>query len=124
WIEIKDGLSWLWHNHLIRFMALVTGGLIISSIGYSLIIIVIAQSQHASSFTIGLLFASGGAGSIVGALLVAPLQKRFGFARVMIASTWIWAFSWLLFAFTFNTLLLAVASGLNYIIVPIFLVSQ
>jgi MFS family permease len=124
WLEIKDGLSWLWHHHLIRFMALVTGGLIISSIGYSLIIIVIAQSQHASSFTIGLLFASGGVGSIIGALLVAPLQKRFGFARVMITSTWIWAFSWLLFAFTFNTLLLAIASGLNYIIVPIFLVSQ
>jgi len=124
WIEIKDGLSWLWHHHLIRFMALVTGGLIISSIGYSLIIIVIAQSQHASSFTIGLLFASGGAGSIVGALLVAPLQKRLGFARLMIASTWIWVFTWLIFAFAFNTLLLALMSGLNYIIVPIFLVSQ
>ncbi len=124
WIEVKDGLSWLWHHHLMRFTALVTGGLIISSIGYTLIVIVIAQSQHASSFTIGLLFASGGAGSVVGAFLVAPLQKRFGFARVMIVSTWIWALSWLLFAFAFNPLLLGIANGLGYTIVPIYMVSQ
>ncbi len=124
WIEVKDGLSWLWHHHLIRFTALVTGGLIISSIGYSLIIIIIAQSQHANSFTIGLLFASGGVGSIVGAFLVAPLQRRFGFARVMIASTWIWALSWLLFAFAYNPILLGIASGLSYTIVPIYMVSQ
>ena len=124
WIEVKDGLSWLWHHHLLRFTALVTGGLIISSIGYTLIVIIIAQSQHASSFTIGLLFASGGAGSMVGAFLVAPLQKRFGFARVMIASTWIWALSWLLFAFAYNPLLLGIANGLSYTIVPIYMVSQ
>ncbi|MBV9712519.1 MAG: MFS transporter [Ktedonobacteraceae bacterium] len=124
WIEVKDGLSWLWHHHLLRFTALVTGGLIISSIGYTLIVIIIAQSQHASSFTIGLLFASGGAGSMVGAFLVAPLQKRFGFGRVMIASTWIWALSWLLFAFAYNPLLLGIANGLSYTIVPIYMVSQ
>jgi MFS family permease len=124
WIEVKDGLIWLWHHKLIRFTALVTGGLVISSIGYTLIVIIIAQSQHASSFTIGLLFASGGAGSVVGAFLVAPLQKRFGFARVMIASTWIWALSWLLFAFAFNPLLLGIANGLSYTIVPIYMVSQ
>ncbi len=124
WIEVRDGLSWLWHHRLIRFTALVTGGLVISSIGYTLIVIIIAQSQHASSFTIGLLFASGGAGSVIGAFLVAPLMKRFGFAYVMIASTWIWALSWLLFAFAFNPLLLGIANGLSYTIVPIFLVSQ
>ena len=124
WIEVKDGLIWLWHQKLIRFMALVTGGLVISSIGYTLIVIIIAQSQHASSFTIGLLFASGGAGSLIGAFLVAPLQKRFGFARVMIASTWIWALSWLLFAFAFNPLLLGIANAVGYTIVPIFMVSQ
>ncbi len=124
WIEIQDGLSWLWQHQLIRFMALVTGGLVISSIGYSLIIIIIAQSQHASSFVIGLIFASGGIGSIIGAFLTAPLQRRFGFARVMIAATWLWAFSWLLFILAFNPLILALASGLNYIAVPIYLVSQ
>jgi MFS family permease len=124
WIEVKEGLSWLWHQHLIRFTAIVTGGMIISSIGYTLIVIVIAQSMHASSFIIGLFFASGGAGSVVGAFLIAPLQKRFDFGRVMIASIWIWALSWLLFAFAFNPLLLGIANGLNYIIVTIFLVSQ
>ena len=124
WIEIKEGLTWLWGQQLIFFIALVTGGLIVSSIGYTLIVIVLAQSQHASSFTIGLIFASGGAGSVVGALFASSIQRRFGFARVMIGATWIWALSWLLFAFAFNPLLIGIANGLSYTIVPIFMVSQ
>src|SRR6266516_221652 len=124
WIEVKEGLAWLWQHELIRFTAIVTGGLITSSIGYVLIVVVMAQSQHASSFTIGLIFASGGAGSVVGALLASPIQKRFGFARVMIGATWIWARSWLLFVFAYNPLLLGIANGLGYTIVPIFMVSQ
>ncbi len=124
WIEVKEGLTWLWQQPLIFFTALVTGGLIISSIGYTLIVIVLAQSQHASTFTIGLIFASGGAGSVVGALLASSIQRRFGFARVMIGATWIWALSWLLFAFAYNPLLIGIANGLSYTIVPIYMVSQ
>ncbi len=124
WIEVKEGLTWLWQQPLIFFTALVTGGLILSSIGYTLIVIVLAQSQHASTFTIGLIFASGGAGSVVGALLASSLQKRFGFARLMIGATWIWALSWLLFAFAYNPLLIGIANGLSYTIVPIYMVSQ
>ena len=42
----------------------------------------------------------------------------------MIASTWIWALSWLLFAFAPTPLLLGLANGLSYTIVPIFMVTQ
>jgi MFS family permease len=124
WIEVREGLTWIWHQQLIFFTALVTGGLILSSIGYTLIVIVMAQSQHASSFTIGIIFASGGAGSVVGALLASSIQKRLGFARLMIGATWFWALSWLLFAFAYNPLLLGIANGLGYTIVPIYMVSQ
>ncbi|HEY4386304.1 MAG TPA: MFS transporter, partial [Ktedonobacteraceae bacterium] len=97
--EIQEGLGWLWHNPVMRFSALLAGGLITSSIGFVLIVIVLGQQQHASPLVIGLLFGSGGLGSIIGATLASPLQRRYGFARVMIVSTWIWAISWLLFAF-------------------------
>ena len=124
WREIQEGLSWLWQHPVLRFSALLTGGLVMSSIGYILIVVVLGQQQHASSFVIGLLFGSGGLGSVVGAAIASPLQRRFGFARVTIASTWIWAISWLLFACAPTPLLLGLANGLSYIIAPVFFVTQ
>src|SRR5438067_3415828 len=63
WVEIREGLVWLWQQPLIRFMAILTGGFNLLLSGFALIIIVIAQQQHASSFTIGLIFAAGGIGA-------------------------------------------------------------
>src|SRR2546422_937610 len=37
WADIKEGLSWLWQQHLIRFLALLTGGMVAPVVGYSLI---------------------------------------------------------------------------------------
>lgn len=120
WADIKEGLNWLWHQPLLRFLAVLTGGITMPVIGYSLILIVLAQGQHASNFTIGLIFACGGVGSILGSLLVAPLVKRFSFSQLMIGSTWIWALTWLLFAITPNPMVLGVVTVLSFIIVPIY----
>src|SRR5258708_2347750 len=65
WVEIREGLAWLWHHPLIRFIAIVTGGYNLISSGFILIIIVLAQRQHASSFIIGLIFAIGGIGGLI-----------------------------------------------------------
>src|SRR6266705_2214625 len=124
WADIREGLSWLWYQPLIRFIALLTGGMVAPVVGYGLILIVLAQGQHASSFTIGLIFACGGIGSILGALIVAPLQKRFSFGQLMIGSTWIWALTWLLFAIAPNPFILGVATALSFIIVPIYMSVQ
>jgi MFS family permease len=124
WADIKEGLSWLWHQPVMRFLALLTGGMVAPVVGYGLILIVLAQSQHASAFTIGVIFASGGVGSIFGALLVAPLQKRFSFGQLMIGSTWVWALTWLLFAIAPNPLMLGVVTALSFIIVPVYMSVQ
>jgi len=120
WADIREGLSWLWHQPLIRFIALLTGGITMPVIGYALILIVLAQGQHASSFAIGLFFACGGIGSILGSLLVTPLEKRFSFPQLMIGSTWVWALTWLLFAIAPNPFILGVVTSLSFIIVPIY----
>ena len=124
WVDIKEGLSWLWHQPLLRFLAVLTGGITMPVVGYSLILIVLAQGLHASNFTIGLIFACGGIGSILGSLLVAPLVKRFSFSQLMIGSTWIWALTWLLFAIAPNPLVLGVVTVLSFIIVPIYMSVQ
>ncbi|HEU0001277.1 MAG TPA: MFS transporter [Ktedonobacteraceae bacterium] len=124
WKEIGEGLSWLWHHQVMRFIALLTSGLILPVVGYGLIIIVLAQMQHATSFEIGLILAGGGVGSIVGAMIVAPLRRRFSFGKMMIGSTWLWVLTWLLFAVAPNPLLLGVATALSFIVVPIYMSVQ
>ena len=121
WKEIGEGLSWLWHHPVLRFIAILTSGLILPVSGYGLIIIVLAQSQHATSFEIGLILASSGVGSIVGAMIVAPLRKRFSFGKMMIGSTWLWVLTWLCFAIAPNPFFLGVATALSFIVVPIYM---
>lgn len=120
WHEIGEGLLWLWHDPLLRFLALLMFGLVMPAIGFSLLLILLAQGMHASSLVIGLLFASGGVGSIVGALLTNPLQKRFTFGQMTIGSAWVWAISWMALAIAPNIVVLGIANAVSFIIVPIY----
>lgn len=122
--EVREGLIWLWREPLLRFIALLTGGLIFPVAGYALIIIVLAQGQHASNVAVGLIFAAGGAGTLVGALLSGQVQRRFGFAQIMIAGTWMWALTWLLFSVARTPLALAIATGATFVVVPIYMATQ
>lgn len=124
WREIGEGLHWIWHDALLRFLALLMFWLILPSIGFSLLLITLAQNLHASALVIGLLFSGGGVGSIVGALLVHPLRKRFTFGQLTIGSAWVWAISWLCLALAPNTLVLGIANAISFIIVPIYLSVQ
>jgi predicted MFS family arabinose efflux permease len=119
WIEIQEGLNWLWHHKVIRFLAVQVSGLNLCSAGYVLIVLVLAQEQHASKLTTGLIFACGGIGSIVGALIVSPLSRRFSVGHLMITASWLWVFTWLPFAFVSSPLGLGVAVAAAFIIVPI-----
>src|SRR5260221_1883346 len=124
WAEIGEGLTWLWHNQLIRFLAVLTLGLTVPCSGYGLVLIVLAQHMHASNAEIGLIFACGGIGSIAGSLMASPLQERFGFGRGMIVTTWSWVFSWLFYALAPNPLMLGLANAVSFIVVPIYMVVQ
>ena len=122
--EIVEGLRWLYAHHVIRFVAVLTGVLMCTCAGWVLILIVLAQKLGATPFTTGLLIASGGVGSITGSLLAVPLQKRFRFGPLMIGSAWVWAITWLFYAFAPNLVTLAIVNALSFIVVPIFLGTQ
>ncbi|MGH2411013.1 MAG: MFS transporter, partial [Chloroflexota bacterium] len=55
-VEIAEGVRWLWNQPLIRFMAVLTGGLNFTVAGLPLIVIVIARQQHAPATAIGAMF--------------------------------------------------------------------
>lgn len=124
WIEIREGLVWLWRQPLIRFIAILTGGWNLIFAGFTLIVIVLAQEQHASSFTIGLILAAGGIGGIVGALIATYFQRRFSFAQVIIGTTWFSAIILPLFAFAPNAIILGLLLALTFLTGPIYNVVQ
>ena len=119
WTEILEGTSWLWRHPILRFLALLHSILIFCCVGYTLVVLVFAQEQHASKITIGLIFAAGGLGSIIGALMIRPLTHRFSFEQRLVWATWIWAITWLCFLIAPNPLILGIVMTASFIIVPI-----
>ena len=122
--EIKEGLRWLNAHAVIRFVALLTGVLMMSCAGWALILIVQAQRFGAGPVAVGLLLATGGAGGIVGSLLAIPLQKRFRFGPLLIGAAWVWAVTWLWYALAPSLIVLGIVNALSFIVVPVFLGTQ
>jgi len=123
-LEIGEGLRWLYAHKVIRFIAVLTSGLMLACAGWALILIVLAQKFGATPFTIGLLMATGGAGSVLGSLLAVPLQKRFRFGPLMIGAAWVWAVTWLFYAFAPSLIVLGIVNAVSFIVVPIYLGTQ
>jgi MFS family permease len=119
-VEISEGLLWLWRQPLIRFLAFITGGLDLTGSGFGLIIIVLAQQQGANAPVIGLIFTIGSIGIIIGSLIGAPVQKRFRFGPVVIATMWIQTLVFPLFAIAPTPLLLGVVSAAFFVVFPVF----
>ena len=121
--EIAEGLVWLWHQPLIRFIAVLTG--VTNIPGLVLIIIVVAQDQlHASSLVVGLIFTIGGVGGIIGAAIAPWVQKRARFATVIISMMWLWTLLFPLYALAPNPVWLGVVVATAFVSSPIYNVVQ
>ena len=105
-------------------MAILTGGYNLLFAGFTLIIIVLAQQQHASSFTIGLIFSIGGIGAVLGSVAATSIQKRFSFGQVIIGTTWFSALILPLYAIAPNPLVLGILSAASFFVGPIYNVVQ
>ena len=124
WIEIWEGLRWLWHQPLIRFIAVLTGGSNLIFSGYTLIVIVLAQSMHATPFLIGIIMAISGLGAILGAIVAPYFQRRFTFGQVIIASCWFMVLSMALYLVAPNLIVLGIVAFFSFISGPIYNVVQ
>lgn len=121
--EIAEGLVWLWHQPLIRFIAVLTG--VTNIPGLVLIIIVVAQDQmHASSLVVGLIFTIGGIGGIIGAAIAPWVQKHAPFATVIIGMMWLWTLLFPLYALAPNPVWLGVVVAAAFVSGPVYNVVQ
>jgi len=122
--EIAHGLRWLWTNRLIRYMALLTGGVNLVWAGTPLLLIVLGKSLHASDADIGLIFSIAGTGAIVGSLAGGRIQRNFTFGRVIVVTLWLQALFFLMLAAMPTWVLLGVVAALLWMIGPLYNVVQ
>ncbi|GCE10036.1 MFS transporter [Dictyobacter aurantiacus] len=123
-VEIREGLVWLWHQPLIRYIAFLTGGCNFVGAGLLPILLVLVKQQHGSSLLYGTILTIGGVGAIVGSLLGAPIQKRYRFGPVIICLIWFEAVCFPLYAIAPNPFLLGVISACLFVSGPIYNVVQ
>jgi MFS family permease len=123
-VEIREGLSWLWHQPLIRFMALLTGSWNFAGNGMYLVLIIIAEKLGANTTEIGLMFSIASAGGIIGAFLGGQIQKRFTFGQVIISVGWINVLLVPLILIAPNFVFIGVILALEFMLSPIYNVVQ
>ena len=122
--EIAEGLRWLWHQPLIRSMALLTGGLNFVYAATPLMLIVLAKHMGASDVQIGLIFSIGGISGIAGSLIGGRIQRRFSFGQVIVAVIWIQALLFPLYLLVPRFWMLGAVYALIYTLSPVYNVVQ
>lgn len=118
--EIAEGVGWLWHHPLLRTVAVTTAGLQLAVSGVSLLVIVLAQHQHASAPVIGALFSATGIGGVLGAALAPRVLRALGFGRVILGMMWGEVLLWPFFALAPNPVALGAVLGLFAFTMPIY----
>lgn len=116
WAEIAEGVLWVWHQPFILTMTLLMGAGAFVFSGNTLIIIILAQQQHASAVIIGLIFAVGGIGSILGSLVASRLEHRLTVGQSILLCRWYFVLSWPLYALApFPLVLGAIEFGIGFV---------
>jgi MFS family permease len=118
--EVVEGLTWLWRQPLLFFMALLSAGMRFLASGSSLVLIVLAQQQGASAPVIGLILGIAGIGSIVGSLLAPIVQRHTSFGQAIMLVIWTYALCWPLYAIARNALVLGSITAILFSIEPIY----
>jgi MFS family permease len=82
---VAEGLRFVFGNALLRAIAATTAtSNLFSGIAAAVEIVFLVREVHASAGVIGLLFALGGIGGVIGALAAGPIARRVGGARATI----------------------------------------
>jgi MFS family permease len=118
--EVKEAFTWLWNQPALRFLNLITAGRTILASGLYLLIIVLAKEHYASSLFIGLIFAIGAGGGILGSTVSARIHNRFHMRQLIIGISVVTFLIFSLYALAINNFLLAGITFLFYLVDPLY----
>ncbi|GGJ43942.1 MFS transporter [Streptomyces brasiliensis] len=122
--EIRDGLGWLRHQPVIRFLTLVSAAdKVRYGAGY-LLIITLARQLGASSLWIGVIFSGAAVGALAGALVSERATRRFPLGRIAVVMLWLEALMFPLYALAPNPILLAAVAAAESLVAPVYMVAM
>ena len=121
--EIKEVILWFWHQPLLRFLNLLTAGRTILSAGLYLLIIVLAKEHRASSLFIGVIFAIGAGGGVLGSFVSAKIHSRFGMRHLLLGVSLLSFLIFSFYAIAINNFLLAGITALFYAVDPLYTIT-
>ncbi|MGW0119501.1 MFS transporter [Streptomyces sp. NPDC003327] len=85
--SIAQGVRYLWDHQVLRLLvACSTTMTFCWSMGYGMLLVLLAQDLEVSAVTIGLLFTAGGAGGLCATLVVRRVIERLGDGRAVVLS--------------------------------------
>jgi predicted MFS family arabinose efflux permease len=111
----------LWSGQVVSNM-----GSQVSQLAFPLFILLLTHSPVQAGLagalraTIGLIFAIGGIGGMVGAILAPPLQKRVSFGQAIIGTSWLFGLLTFLYIFAPNPLILGIITALLFTCGPTY----
>ncbi|MHB9864440.1 MFS transporter [Streptomyces sp. YIM S03343] len=122
--EIREGLGWLWHQPVIRFLTLVSAAdKVRYGAGY-LLIITLARQVGASPPWIGVIFSGAAVGAMAGALVSDRATRRFPLGRIAVVMLWLEALMFPLYALAPHPLLLAAVAAAESLVAPVYTVAM
>jgi MFS family permease len=88
WAELKEGISYVVRHPLLRPQAICTGSSnFFGSVGFAILLVYAARHWHMSAGLVGLGFAIGAFGFLIGALAAPRLQRVLGIGKTTLLMT-------------------------------------
>jgi MFS family permease len=92
WPEVKEGINWIVRNPYLRRIAATTGtSNLFGSMTFAIFVLYALRVLRLQAWEIGLVFAAGSVGAIIGALLANRIQKALGVGPTIIAMAMIYS---------------------------------
>ncbi len=121
--EIREGLSWLWHQPVIRFLTLASAADNVRFGAGYLVIVVLAQEAGASPVELGVIFSAAAVGALLGALVSDRVVRRFPLGRIAVTMLWVEALGFPLYVVADSPLLIGAVAAVESLIAPIYMVA-
>ncbi|GHO44943.1 MFS transporter [Ktedonospora formicarum] len=123
WRDITEGLLFLWRDHLLRLMALLTTLINFLQAGITLAVILLArETLHLDTLTLGFVISASGVGGLLGGVIAPWLTTRLSVGQVMIGAMLGWTLSALLLTLGNSATMLIGGMGLMGLLWPIYAV--
>lgn len=104
--EVREGLTWLWSQQVMRANFLISSYVNLTLTASVLILLAIVEQQQIPSVRYGLIVAAGGVGNLLGAVFCPPLQHHIRFGRALGCALSVFVLLWPFYGFITTPLLL------------------